>query len=46
MILVSIAPPNVKYLIMNSKFTFIMLQLHYSIQVRLPMAKLKRSRTF
>lgn len=46
MILVHVVPVNVKDLIMQERFTIIMLLLHYSIQVKLPTAKLKRSRTF
>ena len=46
MILVHIAPPNVKYTIINENYIIIMLLLHYNIQVKLPTAKLKRSRTF
>lgn len=46
MILVHISPSNVKELIMKEQYTIIMLLLHNRIQVNLPTAKLKRSRTF
>ena len=45
MILTCVVPPNVKFLMINEKFTIIMILLHYRIQVKIPTAKIKRTRT-
>jgi len=46
MILTCVVPPNVKFLIINEKFTIIMILLHYRIQVKIPTAKIKQTRTY
>lgn len=45
MILTYVVPQNVKFLMVNEKFTIIMILLHYRIQVKIPTDKVKRTKT-